>query len=419
MINFIKDKVIHRSNVTVFNILRRLTVVMAASMIMILFLSGISIYHLYNGYIVKRAETDAVSISQSFLASHQTLLFPSINGNNQQLDMSNIEIEKLDEAFHQFLPPFNVIKIKVFSIDGTIMYSTDHSLIGKSSRGSIHLNKAFSGYNSSELQTKNEMLDLSFESRFDMDVVETYVPIYNSNDVIVGSFEIYQDMTRFRPDVIKGVSLAVLALLLVFLIVFFIAFKMVKIMTRELVLAQDELQSLATIDSLTSVYNRHYIFKQLKIEAARVFREKGVLSIALIDLDFFKKINDNYGHQVGDEVLQEVAKTIQNNIREYDTVGRYGGEEFLVILPNTDSNSAVEISERVRQSIESIVIECDKQILSITISAGVSTLSYSETNIEQLIKRADKALYAAKENGRNQIMVESSVRSTVFDVVAN
>jgi diguanylate cyclase (GGDEF)-like protein len=377
---------------------------MTVSMITILCLSGMSIYHLYNDYIVKRAETDAVSISQSFLASNQTLLLTPLSRVSRQLDLSSIESQKLDIAFRQFLPPFNIIKIKIFSTDGTIIYSTDPSIIGQFSRRNIHLNKALSGYNSSKMQTKNEMMDLAFESRFDVDVVETYVPIYNSNNVIVGSFEIYQDMTRFRSDVIKGVSLAILTLLLILLTVFYIAFKIVKHTTSELVLAQDELQSLATIDSLTSVYNRHYIFKQLKIEAARVFREKGKLSIVLIDLDFFKKINDSYGHQVGDEVLQEVAKTIQNNIREYNTVGRYGGEEFLILLPNSDSDSAVEIAERIRQSIEDIVIECDKQILSITISAGVSTLSYPEVNIERLIKRADDALYIAKGNGRNKVV---------------
>lgn len=400
MLKIIKD----RSNITLFNILRWLTIIMTVSMITILCLSGMSIYHLYNDYIVKRAETDAVSISQSFLASNQTLLLTPLSRVSRQLDLSSIESQKLDIAFRQFLPPFNIIKIKIFSTDGTIIYSTDPSIIGQFSRRNIHLNKALSGYNSSKMQTKNEMMDLAFESRFDVDVVETYVPIYNSNNVIVGSFEIYQDMTRFRSDVIKGVSLAILTLLLILLTVFYIAFKIVKHTTSELVLAQDELQSLATIDSLTSVYNRHYIFKQLKIEAARVFREKGKLSIVLIDLDFFKKINDSYGHQVGDEVLQEVAKTIQNNIREYNTVGRYGGEEFLILLPNSDSDSAVEIAERIRQSIEDIVIECDKQILSITISAGVSTLSYPEVNIERLIKRADDALYIAKGNGRNKVV---------------
>lgn len=190
---------------------------------------------------------------------------------------------------------------------------------------------------------------------------------------------------------------------------FFIALKMVQFSTRELVLTQNKLQRLASIDSLTSIYNRYYILKQLNIEAARVLREKGELSIILFDLDLFKKINDRYGHQMGDKALQKVAKTIQSNIREYDYAGRYGGEEFLIVLPNADEDKAAEIAERVRQSIENMIIKCDTQVIPVLISAGVSTLIASETNIEQLIKRADDALYAAKKNGRNQVMVAPSV----------
>lgn len=404
MINIVGDKGKYKKNISVFNILSMLTFVMTAAMIIILFLSWISLHHLYRSYIVKHAEADAVSISQSFLASNRELLLPSAERGNRQLDITAINHQRLDDTFRQFLSPFNVIKVKIFSTDGTIIYSTDPSLIGKLDRGNIQLNKALSGYNSSKIQTKNKMTDLAFEPRFDVDVVETYVPIYNLNEVIIGSFEIYQDMTHFRSDIDKGVRLGVLVLLFILLIVFSIAFIIVQSITKKLVVAQNELQSLASIDSLTSVYNRRYIFKQLKIEACRVFRGKGELSIILIDLDFFKKINDSYGHPVGDAVLQKVAKTIQDNIREYDTLGRYGGEEFLVVLPNANTTNALEIAERVRKSIESLVIEYNKQIIPITISCGVSTLSSSETSIEQLIKIADKALYTAKENGRNQIM---------------
>ena len=392
-----------------FNIQRRLSSILMASMVIILILSGVSLHQLYSNYIIERAEADAVSISQSFLAANYTLLLPPSNEGVYPLDKHSLRIEKLDEAFRLFLPPFHVIKLKVFSTDGTIIFSTDPSLIGQIDRENINLNKALAGLYSSKMQTKNEITDLQFEPRFNVDVVETYVPIYSLSGGIIGSFEIYQDISRFRDDVIRGVILAISVLAVILLIVFLIAFKMIKLSTTELVLVQNELQRLASIDSLTSIYNRYYILKQLKIEVARILKEKGELSTILFDLDFFKNINDNYGHQVGDKVLQQVAKTIQSNTREYDCVGRYGGEEFLVVLPNADGDKAAEIAERVRQSIENIIIKCDTQIIPISISAGVSTLRISETSIDQLINRADKALYAAKRNGRNQVMVAPPV----------
>jgi len=388
-----------------FNIQGRLSSILAASMVIILILSGIGLHHLYSHYIIKRAEADAVSISQSFLAANHTLLIPPPNEDKQPLDKNNLKIEALDEAFRLFLPPFHVIKLKVFSTDGTILFSTDPSIIGHIEHENINLNKALTGFNSSKMQTKNEIMDLQFESRFDVDVVETYVPIYNLSGGIVGSFEIYQDTSRFRDDVVRGVILAVSVLAFILLVVFFIAFKMVQITTKELVLVQNELQRLASIDSLTSIYNRYFIFKQLNIEAARVLSGKGKFSIILLDLDLFKNINDRYGHQMGDEVLQKVAKIIQSDIREHDYVGRYGGEEFLVLLPNTDRYKAADIAERIRQSIENIIIKYDAQLIPISVSAGVSTLSASETNVDQLINRADKALYTAKKNGRNQVVV--------------
>lgn len=395
--------------ITPSNIQSRLSSILTASMIVILILSVIGLHNLYSSYIIKLAEANSVSISQSLLAINNTLLIPPSNKDSITLDKNSIKNKKLDEAFRLFLPPFHVIKLKVFSTDGTIIFSTDPSLTGQIERGNINLTKALAGFNSSKVQAKSETMDLKLEPQFDVDIVETYVPIYDLTNEIVGIFEICQDTTRFRDDAVRGIILAASALACILLVVFFIALKMVQFSTRELVLTQNKLQRLASIDSLTSIYNRYYILKQLNIEAARVLREKGELSIILFDLDLFKKINDRYGHQMGDKALQKVAKTIQSNIREYDYAGRYGGEEFLIVLPNADEDKAAEIAERVRQSIENMIIKCDTQVIPVLISAGVSTLIASETNIEQLIKRADDALYAAKKNGRNQVMVAPSV----------
>ncbi len=393
----------YRKRNTPFDIQRRLSTILAASMIIILGLSVIGLYRLYSQYIIEHAENDAARISQAFLATNHALLLPP-TGEYRVLLPNSKRNQKLDEALRLFLPPFHVIKVKVFATDGTIVFSSDPNLIGQRDRNNEHLNKALSGLISSKMQAKNEVMDLTLEPRFDVDVVETYVPIYDLTSEIIGSFEIYQDMTRFRDDIFQGVLLAISVLICILLVVYVIAFKMIKIAIRKLARAQNELERLASVDSLTSIYNRYYVYRQLNIEVDRTLREKGELSTILFDLDFFKKVNDCYGHQFGDEVLQKVAKTIQDNVRQYDSVGRYGGEEFLVVLPNAGGDVAVEIAERIRRAIENLSIECGKQVIKITISAGVSTLRPSETEVDELVKRADKALYKAKRNGRNQVV---------------
>lgn len=395
--------------ITSFNIQRRFSLILAASLIIILSLSVVGLYHLYGQYIIDHAESDAVSISQSFLAINHTLLLPPLDEDRILSENNSVRNQKLDAAFRLFLTPFSVIKPKVFSTDGTIIFSSDPTLIGQRDRNNKHLAKALSGFTSSKMQTKNEMMDLTLEPLFDVDVVETYVPICDLTGEIIGSFEIYQDTTRFRYYIDRGVLLAVSVLTCILLVVYFIAIKVIQISTKELTLAQNELERLASIDSLTSIYNRYYIYRQLNIEVDRTLREKGELSTILVDLDWFKSINDRYGHQVGDDVLKKVAKTIQENIRQYDCVGRYGGEEFLVVLPNAGGDMAVDIAERIRRAIENISIECDKKVIQISISAGVSTLRYSETKVDELVKRADTALYAAKSNGRNQVVAASQL----------
>lgn len=392
-----------------FNIQRRFSLILAASMIMILILSVIGLHYLYSHYITVRAQSDAVSISQSFLAVNKSLFTLDPDEELTPLDINSVRNQKLDEEFRLFLPPFHVIKLKIFSADKIIIFSTEQSLIGQTDHNNKRLDEALAGFNSSKIQTENEIMDLQFESQFDVDVVETYVPIFDLTGRIVGSFEIYQDMTHLRHYIVQGVILATSVLICILLVIYFIAFKMINITTKELDLSLNTLERLASIDSLTSIYNRDYIFKELNIEVARSLREKKVLSTILFDLDFFKNVNDCYGHQFGDEVLQKVAQIIQDNIRQYDSVGRYGGEEFLVVLPNADEYKAADVAERVRTSIENMSIKCGEKVVKVTISAGVSTLNVDETNIEKLIKRADKALYAAKKNGRNQVIVAPTV----------
>jgi diguanylate cyclase (GGDEF)-like protein len=166
--------------------------------------------------------------------------------------------------------------------------------------------------------------------------------------------------------------------------------------------AYKRIEELAELDELTGSFNRRCIMRMLDDEIARAHRSQTPCSIALIDLDWFKRINDAYGHPTGDEVLRTFAITVFANIRNIDRFGRYGGEEFLLVLPDTPADRAARILDRLRAIIADLDWSAFSPGMQVTISAGVATLRADETE-DTFLTRADNALYAAKARGRNRI----------------
>ena len=166
--------------------------------------------------------------------------------------------------------------------------------------------------------------------------------------------------------------------------------------------AYKRIEELAELDELTGSYNRRCIMRMLDDEIARAHRSRTPCSIALIDLDGFKRINDSYGHPTGDEVLRAFAITMFANIRTVDRFGRYGGEEFLLVLPDTPGDEAARTLDRLRAIIAELDWSAFSPGMQVTISAGVTTLNPNETP-DTFLARADSALYAAKARGRNRI----------------
>jgi diguanylate cyclase (GGDEF)-like protein/PAS domain S-box-containing protein len=161
-----------------------------------------------------------------------------------------------------------------------------------------------------------------------------------------------------------------------------------------------ELEFLATHDPLTNCLNRRSFFERLNADFSAARRYGHDLSCIMLDIDHFKSVNDTYGHAAGDDVLKEISKTLKASKRESDTVGRYGGEEFCVILPHTDINGAIETAERFRMEIES----GDFSGIQVTSSFGVSSANFGAGDTSEIIDQADKALYTAKEEGRNRVI---------------
>ncbi|WP_420554759.1 diguanylate cyclase [Neptuniibacter marinus] len=167
---------------------------------------------------------------------------------------------------------------------------------------------------------------------------------------------------------------------------------------------ENKFQRLASYDDLTSIYNRREGTKQLINLCTDAIRKKRPLSLIILDLDNFKSINDTYGHGSGDVVLKMAAQTLEHNSRTSDIICRYGGEEFLIILPETTAAGAINIAERYRLLLEQLNVQItSSDSLTITASMGIGELDLNFPDQELMLKQADKALYKAKENGKNQV----------------
>lgn len=173
---------------------------------------------------------------------------------------------------------------------------------------------------------------------------------------------------------------------------------------RQLVAAREALREQATKDELTGLWNRRSILSILDRELARAAREGASLALSMGDLDHFKRINDNFGHGAGDQVLQEAARRMRASVRPYDAVGRYGGEEFLIILPGCPAEQARSQADRLRASIGDSLMEVDRRLIPITMSLGVTwTCGPAPADADTLLRLADTALYFAKDRGRNRV----------------
>lgn len=165
----------------------------------------------------------------------------------------------------------------------------------------------------------------------------------------------------------------------------------------------EEMCRLARTDSLTGLWNRGYFMELAAREATRSRRGSGALSLMIIDADYFKSINDNFGHDIGDKALVMMSRVLLDSVREVDVVGRFGGEEFVVLLPDAENYDACNVAERILVNIRNAVVEAGEQALTVTVSIGLASLESDEDSLDGLLKFADIALYAAKKNGRNRV----------------
>lgn len=214
-----------------------------------------------------------------------------------------------------------------------------------------------------------------------------------------GLFEMRAEM--LTPGMLRGVSFLLYAILL--------TAATLGVMWMEIQSLERALVHSARIDALTGVLNRGTFLEEFGREVSRSERDATVFSLAIFDLDHFKRLNDRFGHPMGDRVLKNVVDIMRLTIRRHDLIGRYGGEEFALLMPNTGKDTALRVAERIRREIELKGAEIGGKRVDLTVSGGVATFQLDGHDWDSLLIAADNALYAAKNAGRNQIVAAGAV----------
>ena len=391
------------------SLLRLFVSVALVSIIVITSLAGYAFYQVLQKNLVDSAEEDAIKVSTA-LSENERARFTVVRSDGSvvvEVVPDNFFI--LDRDLRRFLAPFDIVKIKIYSSDYRIVYSTEAKLIGEVNRGNRRLARALAGAFDSKLERKEEVKDLADELKFNVDVVETYIPI-RARGKVIGSFEIYMDVTKYRQQTMNAALVSLGALCGILMVVFGISFVLIRRGTNELKDTQEVLRKQTLIDGLTGTFNKMQIELIGRREFARAQRrrEKGLadseVGFIMLDIDRFKQVNDRYGHLAGDHLLQQFAERVIASLRSYDSVGRFGGEEFLVVLPGSGREQTLSVAHKIWSLVRQEPFLVDGETLRITTSAGVANIQHSDDDLLQVLKRADLNLYQAKSGGRDRVI---------------
>jgi diguanylate cyclase (GGDEF)-like protein/PAS domain S-box-containing protein len=327
-------------------------------------------------------------------------------------------------AVYYFIPPYHQLSVHAYISSSLIFFGVTTSLIGffisrlhrqiekldaildnemigsmmLRNRKIIWCNKAMStilGYPQSKLLGATTSMLFADASKFEIVGREAY-PLKTDKPYRTQFEMIKADGTRLWVD-ISGAAIPYDASLSLWLLS--------DISTQKKL--EQALQHKVNHDFLTGLNTRDWFMSQASIELNRATRTHSPLSLLMLDIDYFKRVNDTHGHQAGDLVLKNVASLTKKMLRDFDLCARLGGEEFAILLPETNKDKAHEVAERLRLGIEraKIALHTEDSTLSVTVSIGVSSITSSEDNVDMLINKADKALYEAKNTGRNRVCI--------------
>lgn len=391
------------------SLLRLFVAIAFVSIIVITSLAGYAFYHVLQKNVINSAEEDAIKVSSALLEAERGRI-TMLGEEGLMVAVSPENLTPLDRQLRKFLTPFDIVKIKIYSSGYRIVYSTEARLIGKVDRGNVRLSRALAGAFDSKLERKEEVKDLADELKFNVDVVETYIPIRTAHGKVIGSFEVYIDVTKYRQHTTNAALLSLGSLCAILVVVFGISFLLMYSGIKELKETQEVLRRQTLIDGLTGTFNKRQIELIGRREFARALRrrEKGLadaeVGFIMIDIDRFKLVNDRYGHLAGDALLQQFAGRVTSSLRTYDSLGRFGGEEFLVVLPGSDLEQTLSVAHKIWALIREEPFRVEGKPLQLTTSIGVATVERGDEELLQVLKRADQRLYRAKSEGRDRVI---------------
>ncbi|MCT4618324.1 MAG: sensor domain-containing diguanylate cyclase [Marinisporobacter sp.] len=279
----------------------------------------------------------------------------------------------------------------IVSRDGMIIYSGDLAIKNKS----MYKEPLFSGIEQGLVKGYKGFDEIQYKEK---DYFIYYEPIDQTNWSIVQLIDEDEMMKQLHELMEKIIMTYVIGTIFLLGVIF------INIIERKNI--EEELKIQARTDPLTGANNRSYFMKKAHETFEYVKEEKKLYAVLLMDIDYFKKVNDTYGHHIGDEVLKNVVRSSLDHLRESDIFGRIGGEEFAIVLINTGQKSAFHIAERLRKKLSRLCIDTKKGQIHITVSIGISYLKESDENFEQILERADEGLYEAKRSGRNRVQVK-------------
>lgn len=336
-------------------------------------------------------------------------IFPLFDKNNKYI--GGLEISFSDQRITENITDKFILQKHMIYLGSELENLSNLSLYKKSPIENFFLEKYINdeiGENIPTITQKhNEPFSLDIIHNFNH-IVATYIPIKAaSSSKNVAYLSIYTDSAYLNNLHTEKAYINLLSLSIFTLIYLFSIYASI---------VQDKLRQMAHYDKLTHLPNRAYFYIALGQEIRRAKRNKEKFSIMFIDLDGFKAVNDNYGHDTGDELLVQVAIRLENNVRKADTVGRVGGDEFIILLSNVKSfDDSVVIANKMIESLnEDFTI--NKKIINIGASIGISNYPQNATKIDDIIKNADDAMYVAKNNGKNNVVVSDTINKETTNV---
>ncbi len=373
-------------------------------------LVSLGVFFVLSDRVIHEAEDLATRLGMAIVVSHADDLLSEEAGGRLVLDVTKDDAVRLDAQLDQIVEPFDIVKIKVYDTEARIVYSTDAKIIGIIDQENERLGRALAGTVDSKLESKDEVIDLQEETRFDRDVVETYVPIFDRQGQVVGSFEVYQDITGTIRELRAVVAYITVMILVVISILVALSLYVLRGATRRFDIRERQLLAQSSTDNLTGLSSRGAIYERAVEECSRMARlaERplvGALGVIFADVDRLTLVNDEYGHEAGDEVLREVARRLGTCVRSYDLAGRYGGEEFLMLLPETSLATAASVAERLRASVSSTSVTTSKGEIPVTMSIGVAAANCGAIDVDGALRLAEEALLLAKARGCNAVVV--------------